>query len=134
MVGSRAYTVGHQAELDKTAGVVIFDSGIGRVTGFSLGGRRDIADAATALVAPLKQFDATTLTTDADWGTDNFDFLLQGVPTFVGNQEEYNYLLNYHAMSDTFDKVDVVQLQKHVANCCIDLGHGRRSRPPRPAS
>ena len=95
--------------------MVIFDSGIGRVTGFSLGGRRDIADAATVLVAPLKQFDATTLTTDADWGTDNFDFLLQGVPTFVANQEEYNYLLNYHAMSDTFDKVDLAQLKKHVA-------------------
>ena len=61
MVGSRAYTVAHMAELDKIAGVVIFDSGIGRVTGFSLGGRRDIVDASTALVAPLKQFEATTL-------------------------------------------------------------------------
>ena len=115
MVGSRAYTVAHMAELDKIAGVVIFDSGIGRVTGFSLGGRRDVVDASTALVAPLKQFDATTLTTDASWGTDNFDFMLQGVPTFVANQEEYNYLLNYHAMSDTLDKVDLVQLKKHVA-------------------
>jgi carboxypeptidase Q len=115
MVGSRAYTLAHNAELDKTAGVVIFDSGVGRVTGFSLGGRRDVVDATTALVAPLKQFDATTLTTDADWGTDNFDYLLQGVPTFVANQEEYNYLLNYHAMSDTFDKVDLAQLKKHVA-------------------
>jgi carboxypeptidase Q len=115
MVGSRAYTVAHMAELDKIAGVVIFDSGIGRVTGFSLGGRRDVVDASTALVAPLKQFDAITLTTDASWGTDNFDFMLQGVPTFVANQEEYNYLLNYHAMSDTLDKVDLVQLKKHVA-------------------
>ena len=115
MVGSHAYTVAHNAELDKIVGVVVLDSGIGRVTGFSLGGRRDMVDAATALVAPLKQFDATVLTTDADWGTDNFDFLLQGVPTFVANQEEYNYLLNYHAMSDTFDKVDLAQLKKHVA-------------------
>ena len=115
MVGSRAYTVAHMAELDKIAGVVIFDSGIGRVTGFSLGGRRDVVDASTALVAPLKQFEATTLTTDASWGTDNFDFMLQGVPTFVANQDEYNYLLNYHAMSDTLDKVDLVQLKKHVA-------------------
>ena len=130
MVGSRAYTVAHQAELDKTGGVVIFDSGIGRVTGFSLGGRRDIADAATALVAPLKQFDATTLTTDADWGTDNFDFLLQGVPTFVANQEEYNYLLNYHAMSDTFDKVDLVQLKKHVAEAAA-LTFGIANSPAR---
>ena len=131
MVGSRAYTVAHQAELDKTGGVVIFDSGIGRVTGFSLGGRRDIADAATALVAPLKQFNATTLTTDADWGTDNFDFLLQGVPTFVANQEEYNYLLNYHAMSDTFDKVDLVQLKKHVAEAAA-LTFGIANSPARP--
>jgi carboxypeptidase Q len=115
MVGSHAYTVAHNAELDKIVGVVVLDSGIGRVTGFSLGGRRDMVDAATALVAPLKQFDATVLTTDADWGTDNFDFLLQGVPTFVANQEEYNYLLNYHAMSDTFDKVDLAQLKRHVA-------------------
>ncbi|MGH9503209.1 MAG: M20/M25/M40 family metallo-hydrolase [Terriglobales bacterium] len=114
MVGSHAYAVAHRAELDKVAGVVIFDSGIGRVTGFSLGGRRDLLPAATSLVAPLKPLDAATLTTDADWGTDNFDFLLEGVPTFVANQEEANYLLNYHAMSDTFDKVDLAELRKHV--------------------
>jgi len=131
MVGSRAYTVAHNAELDNTAAVVILDAGIGRVTGFSLGGRRDIVDAATALVAPLKQFEATTLTTDAEWGTDNFDFLLQGVPTFVANQQEYNYLLNYHAMSDTFDKVDLVQLKKHVAEAAA-LTVGLANSPVRP--
>ena len=131
MVGSRAYTVAHNAELDNTAAVVILDAGIGRVTGFSLGGRRDIVDAATAVVAPLKQFEATTLTTDAEWGTDNFDFLLQGVPTFVANQQEYNYLLNYHAMSDTFDKVDLVQLKKHVAEAAA-LTVGLANSPVRP--
>src|SRR5713226_1928535 len=131
MVGSRAYTVAHNAELDNTAAVVILDAGIGRATGFSLGGRRDIVDAATAVVAPLKQFEATTLTTDAEWGTDNFDFLLQGVPTFVANQQEYNYLLNYHAMSDTFDKVDLVQLKKHVADAAA-LTFGIANAPTRP--
>ena len=131
MVGSRAYTVTHKAELDKTVAVVILDSGMGRVTGFSLGGRRDVIAAATALVAPLKQFDATSLTTDADWGTDNFDFLLQGVPTFVANQEEHNYLLNYHAMSDTFDKVDLAQLKKHVAEAAA-FTFGVANSPTRP--
>ncbi len=116
LIGSHVYTVTHRAELDKISGVVVFDSGIGRVTGFSLGGRRDVVPAATTLVAPLRQFDAATLTTDADWGTDNFNFLLEGVPTFVANQEEANYLLNYHAMSDTFDKVDLVQLRRHVVD------------------
>jgi carboxypeptidase Q len=133
MVGSRAYTLAHNAQLDKTAGVVIFDSGVGRVTGFSLGGRHDVVDATTALVAPLKQFDATTLTTDADWGTDNFDYLLQGVPTFVANQEEYNYLLNYHAMSDTFDKVDLAQLKKHVAEAAaLTFGIANAAARPGP--
>jgi hypothetical protein len=115
LLGSHAYAIAHRAELDKAAGVVVFDSGTGRVTGFSLGGRKDVVEAANNLVAPLKQFDAATLTTDAEWGTDHWDFMLEGVPTLVASQEEANYLINYHAMSDTFDKVDVAQLKKHVA-------------------
>ena len=115
MMGSHAYVLAHRNDLDKAAGVVVFDAGIGRTTGFSLGGREDVVSAATNLAAPLKQFDAATLTTDAEWGTDNFDFMLEGVPTLVANQEEANYLINYHAMSDTFDKVDLPQLKKHVA-------------------
>ena len=133
MVGSHTYTTAHREELDKIAGVVIFDSGIGRVTGFSLGGRRDVVNAATALVAPLKPLDAATLTTDADWGTDNFDFLLQGVPTFVANQEEANYLLNYHAMSDTFDKVDLAELRKHVVEAsALTVGLANAGEAPGP--
>jgi len=50
-----------------------------------------------------------------EWGTDHFDFMLEGVPTFVADQQEANYLENYHAVSDTYDKVDFVQLKKHVA-------------------
>ena len=115
MIGSRAYVRTHRAELDKNIGMVVFDSGTGRTTGFSLGGRKDLVAATTALLAPLHQFGAAEVTTDADSGTDNFDFLLEGVPTFNANQEEANYLINYHAQSDTFDKVDLPQLKKHVA-------------------
>jgi Zn-dependent M28 family amino/carboxypeptidase len=72
-------------------------------------------DSVNALAAPLKRFDAATFTTDAQTGTDHVDFLLEGVPTLVANQDEGSYLLNYHAMSDTLDKVDFPQLKKHVA-------------------
>lgn len=115
MIGSRAYVGAHRVELDKTVGMVVFDSGTGRTTGFSLGGRKDMVNAATTLLAPLQQFGGADVTTDADSGTDNFDFLLEGVPTFNANQEQSNYLINYHAESDTFDKVDLAQLKKHVA-------------------
>ncbi|MGO9648333.1 MAG: M20/M25/M40 family metallo-hydrolase [Terriglobales bacterium] len=115
LLGSHAYVRAHRNELDKDAGMVVWDSGSGKTTGFSLGGRKDLVDAVTTMVAPLQQFGATTLTTDMSWGTDHFDFMLEGVPTFMANQQEANYLINYHAMSDTFDKVDMEQLKKHVA-------------------
>jgi Zn-dependent M28 family amino/carboxypeptidase len=115
LLGSRAYAFGHRPELDKAAGVIIYDSGTGKTTGFSLGGRKDTLSAARALIAPLAQFDVKELTTNMEWGTDHFDFMLEGVPTFVADQEEANYLENYHAVSDTYDKVDFAQLKKHVA-------------------
>lgn len=120
MMGSRAYAVAHRNELDKAVGVAVIDSGVGRVTGFDLGGRKDMTDKVAAIVAPLKQFDATELKTDdVEWGTDHYDFLLEGVPTLVAEQEEANYLPNYHATSDTYDKVDIGQLKKHVAEMTV---------------
>jgi Zn-dependent M28 family amino/carboxypeptidase len=119
MLGSRAYVLAHRGELDKDAGVVVFDSGTGHVTGFSVGGRKDVVEKVDAMLAPLQQFGATTLTTDAEWGTDNFDFMLEGVPTFVANNEIANYMVNYHASSDTFDKVDLRQLKTQVAESAV---------------
>ncbi len=115
LMGSRAYAFNHRQELDKAAGVVIYDSGTGKTTGFSVGGRKDVLTTAKDLIAPLAQFDVKELKTDMEWGTDHFDFMLEGVPTFVADQQEANYLENYHAVSDTYDKVDFAQLKKHVA-------------------
>jgi carboxypeptidase Q len=115
LMGSRAYATAHRRELDKAAGVIVYDAGTGKTTGFSVGGRKDIVDMARQLMVPLTQFDAKELKTDMEWGTDHFDFMLEGVPTFVADQVEANYLENYHAVSDTYDKVDIAQLKKHVA-------------------
>jgi carboxypeptidase Q len=119
LLGSRAYAFNHRAELDKAAGVIIYDSGTGKTTGYSVGGRNDMVYAAKQLIAPLAQFDVKDIKTEMEWGTDHFDFMLEGVPTFVAEQEEANYLENYHAVSDTYDKVDFVQLKKHVAEATL---------------
>jgi carboxypeptidase Q len=95
--------------------VIVFDAGTGTTTGFSTGGRTDVIESAKQIIAPLQQFGVTELKSDMEWGTDHFDLMLEGVPTFVADQEEANYLENYHAVSDTYDKVDFVQLKKHVA-------------------
>jgi carboxypeptidase Q len=115
LLGSRAYATAHRPELDKAAGVIIYDAGTGKTTGFSTGGRKDVLATTQQIIAPLRQFGVAELKTDMEWGTDHFDFMLEGVPTFVADQEEANYLENYHAVSDTYDKVDFTQLKKHVA-------------------
>jgi carboxypeptidase Q len=115
MVGSYSYVRAHRDELNNAAAVVIFDDGIGRLTGFSLGGRKDLVRAVDGLLSQVNTLPGRELTTDASADTDNFDFMLEGVPTLVANEVEANYLINYHAMSDTFDKVDLAVLKKHVA-------------------
>jgi hypothetical protein len=119
MLGSWAYARTHRDELDRMVAAVIFDSGIGAVTGYSLGGRKDTLPAAREALEPVASLGVKDFTLDAESGTDNFDFLLEGVPTLVANQEPANYMLNYHAASDTFDKVDMPQLKKHVAIAAV---------------
>jgi Zn-dependent M28 family amino/carboxypeptidase len=118
-VGSFEYVKAHRAELDTIRAVIVYDSGIGRVTGYSLGGRRDIEAGVREVLKPLESWGANNHTSDASFGTDNFDFLLEGVPTLVANQEEANYLSNYHAASDTLDKVDIRELKLHAALAAV---------------
>lgn len=129
-IGSFAYVKSHAAELDKIRGVVIFDSGGGRTTGFSLGGRMDTEPGLRQILQPLDAWGVTQHTSDASFGTDNFDFLLEGVPTFVANQEISNYLANYHAASDTFDKVDQRELKLNTVTAALTAwGIADRTEP-----
>ncbi len=129
-IGSFEYVKAHRAELDKVRAVIVFDSGIGRVTGYSLGGRRDIEAGVREVLKPLESWGANNHTYDASFGTDNFDFLLEGVPTLVANQEEANYLPNYHAASDTLDKVDMRELKLHTVLAALTAwGIADRTEP-----
>lgn len=129
-IGSREYVKAHRAELDKIRGMIAFDSGIGRVTGYSLGGRRDLEAGVREILQPIESWDAGRHTFDASFGTDNMDFLLEGVPTLVANEEEANYLPNYHAASDTLDKVDIRELKLHTVIAALTAwGIADRTEP-----
>ena len=121
MLGSAAYAHAHRAELDRMTAAVIFDSGVGRITGYSLGGRKDVVPAVHAALEPLKPLGTMNYTLDAGMDTDNFDFILEGVPTLEANQEPANYMLNYHAASDTFDKVDFKELKHNAAITAVTI-------------
>jgi len=106
MWGSRRYVERHRAELDKFAATITFDTGSGRLIGFYLNGREDLRKPTNEALAAAAGFRATEHLIDAIDGTDNFDFLLSGVPNLVGIQDPIPYLPDYHAESDTFDRVN----------------------------
>jgi hypothetical protein len=118
-LGSRAYVVAHRTELNRAVAAIIFDSGSGAVTGYSVNGRNEMLPALGDVLEPLKPLGVEAFTADAAIETDNFDFLLEGVPTLLPDQELGNYLINYHASSDTFDKVDIPNLKKQSAIAAI---------------
>jgi Zn-dependent M28 family amino/carboxypeptidase len=106
MWGSRRYVERHRQEMDKFAGVVVFDTGSGRLQGFYLNGREDLRSPVKVGLAAVNGLNITEHVIDAIDGTDNFDFLLSGVPNLVGIQDPIPYLPDYHAESDTFDRVN----------------------------
>jgi hypothetical protein len=115
-LGSWAYVRAHRDELDHADAAVVFDEGSGRVTGFSLQGRNDLqSEVLHQALAPLNSWGVNRFTENSILGTDNLDFLLEGIPNLVANQEEANYAANYGASSDTYDKVDIPDLKFNAA-------------------
>jgi carboxypeptidase Q len=115
LLGSLAYVRAHRNELDSIVAEQVLDEGTGAITSFSTGGRKDVDAALAPMLQPFAQWKSSEVTNDATVGTDTFDFMMEGVPTLLPNQVEANYLVNYHATSDTFDKVDFAQLKKNEA-------------------
>ena len=130
MLGSWAYVRTHRDELDHARGVIIFDAGVGRVPGYMLSGRHDIEFGVRDALKPLESMDVTHQVSNAPMGTDNFDFLIEGVPTLIANQDQANYIPNYHAASDTLDKVDVQELKRNTAIAAVTaFGIAERAEP-----
>jgi hypothetical protein len=115
LVGSWQYVAQHRSELDRIVMASSYDIGTGRIAGFFTGGRPEIVSAVDQALAPIaglgpfQQIDVPIV------GTDNFDFMMEGIANLVANQESANYGPNYHARSDTFDRVDVRQLKLNTA-------------------
>lgn len=115
MLGSWGYVKTHAAELDKHVATVTADIGSGRVVGFYTSGRKELVPAIDRALAPVGGLGPFTHVDEPVVGTDNYDFMLEGVANLVANQEPANYGPNYHARSDTLDKVDLAQLRLNAA-------------------
>jgi len=128
--GSRAYVAAHRDELDRFVAYLNIDGGGGRVMGFAVAGRPEVRAAVEEALAPLDDWDVGPHLLDTYGGSDHVDFLLEGVPVLDVNQPEANYLPNYHASSDTFDKVDLKTLKMNtVVLATAMLGLAQRDEP-----
>lgn len=113
--GSMGYTRTHAAELDKHVMTTSVDIGTGRITGFFTGGRPELLPAVDQALAPVAGLGPFTQVDVPIVGTDNYDFMLEGVANLVANQESANYGPNYHARSDEFAAADQHQMRLNTA-------------------
>ncbi len=115
MIGSWEYAKAHAAELDRHVMASSYDIGSGRISGFLTNGRPELDAVIERALVPVAGLGPFAQAPDPVVGTDNYDFMMEGVANLVANQESANYGPNYHAGSDTFDKVDTRQLKQNTA-------------------
>ena len=132
MWGSAGYVRRHAAEMDRHAAVVIADIGSGRIEGFYLNGRQELKDPVDAALEPVAALGPFNHPVEAVDGTDNFDFMISGVPNLIAAQEAAPYLPDYHAESDVLDYVDARQARANAAVISA-LVWGLAETPRRPA-
>jgi hypothetical protein len=113
--GSYGYTLSHAPEMDRHVMASSYDIGTGRITGYFTGGRADLLPVLERALAPVAGLGPFAHVNVPIVGTDNYDFMMQGVPNLVANQESANYGPNYHARSDEFGRADLRQLRLNAA-------------------
>ena len=113
--GSWAYTKDHLKEMDNHLMAISIDIGSGGITGFFTNGNEQLVKVVDELLEPVAGLGDFTNINAPIVGTDNFDFMLQGVGNLVGAHKPQVYGQNYHASSDTFDKVDLKSLKRNSA-------------------
>jgi hypothetical protein len=75
------YVRAHRAELDHARAAILIHSDCKRITGYSTNGRHDLESGLREAMKPIEALGANDLVFRAATGTDDFDFLLEGVPT-----------------------------------------------------
>ena len=132
LFGSEAYVLQHAAEMAGHVAMITFDTGSGHTTGFYLNGRGDLRQPIDQALATVPGLGAADDSREAIDGTDNFDFLLSGVPNLIARQEWAPYLPNYHAETDVYEAVNVREARRNAALAAV-LVWGLAEDPARPA-
>jgi carboxypeptidase Q len=105
LCGSVKYVEAHKAELEKISGVLVHDTGTGKVLTLALHDNYQDREIVDQVLAPLKELKLLEPTMMHMSGTDHLSFNEVGVPGFWALQDGAEYSKTHHSQSDTFDKV-----------------------------
>jgi Zn-dependent M28 family amino/carboxypeptidase len=106
--GSRAYVKAHKDELAKISGVLVHDTGTGKVLTIGLMGNyavRETIDHALYPLAKAKEIGLAEPTLRREGGSDHVPFDEAGVPGFWCVQEVADYDKLHHSQSDRLEHV-----------------------------
>jgi hypothetical protein len=130
MPGSWAYVRAHRAELDRARAAIILHSRCGPVTGYSLNGRHDIESGLREAMKPVESLGAGHYDFGAPLKTDNFDFLVEGVPTITAMQVQTSPLIDPPNTFGKSEKIDIADLKHNTAIVAVTaFGIAERAAP-----
>ncbi len=104
--GSRAYVTAHKDELPKISGVLVHDTGTGKVLTIGLMGNYNVRETIDRVVYPLAETAGIMEPTlRNEGGSDHVPFDEAGVPGFWCVQDPADYDKTHHSQADTLDRV-----------------------------
>src|SRR6266478_6074069 len=106
--GSKAYVAAHKEELSKISGVLVHDTGTGKVLTIGLMHNYATRETMDRVLYPLAKENSVGLaepTLRSEGGSDHVPFDEAGVPASWCIQEVANYEKDHHSQADTLDRV-----------------------------
>ena len=106
--GSRAYVAAHKDEMSKISGVLVHDTGTGKVLTIGLMHNYGLRETIGRVLYPLavdKSIGLAEPSLRSEGGSDHVPFDAEGVPASWCIQEVANYEKDHHSQNDTLDRV-----------------------------
>jgi len=104
--GSKAYVQAHKAELGKISGVLVHDTGTGKVRTVGLMGNYNVRETMDRVLFPLAEpAGIMEPTLRSEGGSDHVPFDAEGVPGFWCVQDPADYDKTHHSQADVLERV-----------------------------
>jgi len=113
--GAATYAQDHTSDIANHIGAIETDSGAGHPTGIYFAGKPALEAWLRPVAQALQPIGAAELVGTPETGEDIATITSQGVPGFAPIQDSRFYFNYHHTAADTFDKVDVHELNENAA-------------------